>query len=88
MPQTIAFNSPVSGFVIEKDVLEGQRIMAGDALYRVADLSVVRDGTQLFVRDRSGRPAVRHGMHERARVHPGREPGDADQSRVAPRIAP
>jgi Cu(I)/Ag(I) efflux system membrane fusion protein len=33
--------SPASGFLIEKSVTQGQRVMAGDALYRIADLSRV-----------------------------------------------
>lgn len=39
--RALTLRSPVSGFVVEKNVVEGQRIMAGEALYRVADLSVV-----------------------------------------------
>ena len=39
--RTVTLRSDVGGVVVEKNVLEGQRIMAGDALYRVADLGVV-----------------------------------------------
>jgi Cu(I)/Ag(I) efflux system membrane fusion protein len=39
--RTLILRSAVSGFVVEKDVLQGQRVMPGDALYKVADLSRV-----------------------------------------------
>jgi RND family efflux transporter MFP subunit len=38
---TIAFRSPVSGTIVEKMAVEGMRVMAGQTLFRVADLSVV-----------------------------------------------
>ena len=38
---TMVFRSPVTGYVIEKRALKGLRVMAGESLYRVADLSVV-----------------------------------------------
>jgi len=41
-PQTVAtLRSPVSGYVIEKQALQGLHVMPGQSLYRVADLSVV-----------------------------------------------
>ena len=39
--RTIEFQSPVSGFVIEKRVTRGQHVSAGMSLYTVADLSEV-----------------------------------------------
>jgi RND family efflux transporter MFP subunit len=38
---TVTFRSPVTGFVIEKPVVEGMRVMPGQTLYKVADLSAV-----------------------------------------------
>ena len=38
---TITFRSPVSGTIVEKIAVEGMRVMAGQTLFRVADLSVV-----------------------------------------------
>lgn len=38
---TITFRSPVSGIIVEKAALRGMRVMAGQMLYRVADLSSV-----------------------------------------------
>lgn len=39
--RTIELRAPASGFVIEKNVVQGQRVMAGDVLYRIVDLSRV-----------------------------------------------
>jgi RND family efflux transporter MFP subunit len=38
---TVPFRSPVSGTIVEKLAVEGMRVMAGQTLFRVADLSVV-----------------------------------------------
>ncbi len=51
--------APVGGFVIEKNVLQGQRIMAGDALYKLADLSTVWVEGEVFEQDLS---SVRLGV--------------------------
>ncbi len=40
-PRTIDWASPATGDVIEKNVIEGQRVMAGDELFRIADHSQV-----------------------------------------------
>src|SRR5678815_3494300 len=37
--RTLTLRAASGGYVLEKSVLAGQKIMAGDALYRVADLS-------------------------------------------------
>jgi Cu(I)/Ag(I) efflux system membrane fusion protein len=39
--RTIEWPAPASGTVLEKKVISGQRIMAGEELYRIADLSTV-----------------------------------------------
>ena len=49
--KTVILRVPVSGVVVEKNVLGGQKIMAGDALYKVADLSVVWIEGEVFERD-------------------------------------
>ncbi len=41
VPRTIEWPAPASGTVLEKKVINGQRVMAGDELYRIADLSTV-----------------------------------------------
>jgi len=40
-PRTVDWPSPMTGVVLEKKILDGQRVMAGDELYRIADLSTV-----------------------------------------------
>ena len=47
----VTLRAPVSGVVLEKNVLAGQRIMPGDALYRIADLSVVWLEGEVFEQD-------------------------------------
>ena len=39
--ETVPFRSPVTGTIVEKTAVEGMRVMAGQTLFRVADLSVV-----------------------------------------------
>ncbi len=38
-PRTLDWPSPATGAVIEKKIINGQRVMPGDELYRIADLS-------------------------------------------------
>jgi membrane fusion protein, copper/silver efflux system len=40
-PDVVVFRSPVSGFVIEKQALQGMHVMPGQTLYKVANLSTV-----------------------------------------------
>ena len=49
--RSVILRSGVTGVVIEKSVLPGQRIMAGDPLYRIADLSTVWIEGAVFERD-------------------------------------
>ena len=56
--KNLVLRSPVSGVVVEKNVLGGQKIMSGEALYKVADLSTVWVEGEVFERDL---PAVRVG---------------------------
>ena len=39
--RTLDWPSPVSGVVLEKRIVDGQRVSAGDELYRIADLGTV-----------------------------------------------
>ena len=52
--RAVTFVSPVGGFVVEKSVVVGQKIMAGEALYRVADLSTVWVLGEIFEQDLLG----------------------------------
>lgn len=58
--KTLTLRSPVYGVVIQKNVLGGQRIMAGDAVYQVADLREVWVEGEVFERDL---PMVRVGLN-------------------------
>ena len=57
--RTVTLRSPVSGFVVQKNVLQGQRVMAGEPLYRIANLTTVWVEGEVFERDL---PAVRLGQ--------------------------
>lgn len=49
--KTLTLRSPLNGVVVQKNVLSGQRIMAGDAVYQVADLHEVWLEGEVFERD-------------------------------------
>lgn len=57
--RTMTLRAPVGGHVLEKNVVAGQRIMSGDALYRIADLSRVWVEGEVFEQDL---PVVRVGQ--------------------------
>src|SRR5690606_35502305 len=57
--RTVTLRSPASGVVVEKHVTPGQRIMPGDALYRVADLGTVWVDGEVY---EQGLRAVRQGQ--------------------------
>jgi Cu(I)/Ag(I) efflux system membrane fusion protein len=58
--KTLTLRSPVRGVVVLKNVLGGQRIMTGDALYQIADLRDVWVEGEVFERDLSlVRPGLR-----------------------------
>jgi RND family efflux transporter MFP subunit len=74
---TIPFRSPVGGFVIEKRVVQGQHISAGQSLYTVADLSEVWVEADLYEEELS---LVREGA--RATVTVAAYQGERFQARV------
>ncbi|MGH7618507.1 MAG: efflux RND transporter periplasmic adaptor subunit [Gemmatimonadaceae bacterium] len=49
--RVLTLRSPAAGYVLEKNVIAGQRIMAGDALYRVTDLTTVWVEGEVFEQD-------------------------------------
>jgi Cu(I)/Ag(I) efflux system membrane fusion protein len=49
--RTLTLRSSAAGYVLEKNVIGGQKIMAGDPLYRVADLSTVWVEGEVFEQD-------------------------------------
>jgi RND family efflux transporter MFP subunit len=50
---TIAFRSPVSGIIVEKAAVEGMRVMAGQTLFRIADLSTIWVEADVYEQDLS-----------------------------------
>lgn len=73
----VEFRSPASGHVLEKRVVKGQRVMPGDTLYRIADLSVVWVEADVFEREM---PFVRVG--QRATVQLDAWAGETFSGRV------
>lgn len=49
--RTVTFRSPASGIVMEKGAVQGMRFMAGESLYRIADLSSVWVLADVFEQD-------------------------------------
>ena len=70
--QLLPYRSHVSGVVLEKPSVEGQRFMPGDVLYRIAELSQVWVLADVFEQDLA---LVRPGQTARITVdaYPGRE---------------
>ena len=61
--RTLTLQAPYAGYVLEKAVLLGQRVMPGDPLYKVADLGVVWLEGEIFERDL---PVLHVGMEATA----------------------
>ena len=49
--KTLTLRASAGGYVLEKNVLAGQKIMAGEALFKVADLSTVWAEGEVFEQD-------------------------------------
>jgi multidrug efflux pump subunit AcrA (membrane-fusion protein) len=84
--RALTLTSPTSGVVIEKNVTQGQRVMAGDALYRVADLSTVWVEGDVYEQDLR---AIRVGQLATAELDA--YPGERWTGRIAyvyPTLAP
>ncbi len=73
-----SFVSPASGVIVEKAVIEGMRIMAGQRLFRLADLSSVWVEADVYERDLA---AVRVG--QAASVTLDAYPGETFNGRVS-----
>jgi Cu(I)/Ag(I) efflux system membrane fusion protein len=76
--KTLTLRSPLSGVVIEKNVLSGQKIMSGEALYKVADLSIVWIEGEVFERDL---PSIKVGTTVKAEFDA--LPGEVRTGRVS-----
>ena len=49
--KTLQILAPMDGFVIEKDIVQGQMVDAGMKLYRLADLGIVWVFAQVYEQD-------------------------------------
>ncbi len=58
--RTLTLRAPSAGVVVEKNVVEGDQIMPGESLFKVADLSRVWVEAEVFEKDLS---LVREGQH-------------------------
>jgi RND family efflux transporter MFP subunit len=76
--RSLTLIAPVSGIVLEKDVTEGQRVMAGGRLYQIGDLSEVWVEGEVFEQDL---PLVREGMPVHIEI--AARPGDHLMGRVS-----
>jgi len=76
--RTVTFRAPTTGVVLERLVQQGQRIMAGDPVLRIADLSTVWVEGEVFERDL---PSVHVG--EMATVDFPALPGESRRGRIA-----
>ena len=63
--RTLLIRSPVSGFVVEKNVLQGEKVMAGTAIYKIADLSSVWVDGEVYEQDM---PLIRLGERAEAEL--------------------
>ena len=69
--RTVTLSAPASGFVIDKKVVQGQSIQAGEELYTIADLSDVWVEAQLREED-AGRVAIGATATLQFTSYPGR----------------
>jgi len=72
------FHSPAAGIVLEKNAVQGTRFMAGESIYRIADLSTVWVLADVFEQDLG-----RIRADQRARVSVDAFPGRHFEARVA-----
>ena len=70
--RTLTFRSPFAGVVTEKRVQQGMRVMPGESLYQIADLSLVWVLADVFEQDVG---QVKTGAAARVRInaYPGRQ---------------
>lgn len=83
-PRTIDWPSPATGDVVEKDVINGQRVAAGDKLYLIADHSQVWVIADVAEGDIA---AIRPGTHARItfRAYPA-QPVDGEVTFIYPEM--
>lgn len=76
--KTLTLVSPFDGIVLEKKIVDGQRVTAGQQLYRIADLSEVWVEGEVFEQDL---PLVQEGMQVHIEI--SARPGEHLMGRVS-----
>jgi Cu(I)/Ag(I) efflux system membrane fusion protein len=76
--RTLTFRSPVAGVVTEKKAVQGMRFMPGDALFQIADTSMVWVQADVFEQDIA---AVNVGQKAKIRINA--YPGEVFEGRIA-----
>jgi len=81
--RTLAIRSPRTGFVLDKNVVEGARVMAGQDLYRIGDLRHIWVTAEIYEFDAPwvevGQPAQMELSYEEGKA--GSDPHDARPAR-------
>jgi Cu(I)/Ag(I) efflux system membrane fusion protein/cobalt-zinc-cadmium efflux system membrane fusion protein len=74
--RALAIRSTRTGFVLDKNVVEGARVMAGQDLYRIGDLRRIWVTAEIYEFDapwvQVGQPAQMELSHEEGRVYEGK----------------
>ena len=74
--RTLAIRSPRTGFVLQKNVVEGARVMAGQDLYQIGDLRRIWVTAEVYEFDAPwvevGQPAQMEVSHEAGRLYEGK----------------
>ena len=74
--RTLAIRSPRTGFVLDKNVVEGARVMAGQDLYRIGDLRHIWVTAEIYEFDapwvKVGQPAQMELSYEEGKVYEGK----------------
>jgi Cu(I)/Ag(I) efflux system membrane fusion protein/cobalt-zinc-cadmium efflux system membrane fusion protein len=74
--RTLAIRSPSTGFVLDKNVMEGARVMAGEDLYRIGDLRHIWVTAEIYEFDAPwvevGQPAQMELSHEEGKLYEGK----------------
>jgi RND family efflux transporter MFP subunit len=64
-PRTVTFTSPIAGHLVEKKIVEGAAVSAGERVMRIVDHGTLWLDAQVYEKDL---PYVRTGQHGRATV--------------------
>ena len=74
--RTLAIRAPRTGFVLEKNVVEGGRVLAGEDLYRIGDLRRIWVTAEIYEFDapwvEAGQPAQMQVSYEDGKVYEGK----------------